>query len=1086
MIPRERAAIGEAEAVPGPAGARHAPTNPRPDAGPLRSRFPVWEDLYRAISSEQQRELLALAGRQGVLYAHQLPVPLNGTTADPNRQLLARILSGEVAELSSLHPEPIEVGDRELDTVQRDAVAKALATPDLFLIQGQPGSGKSRVVAEIIARAAARGERVLLLAPTVAAIDRVLEGLSSREVVFPVRCLDRDENVSALAQKIRALTFPERVHSLTVHARESARRQAEVEEQRLQLLRSEEPLFVQLEELACRWTPLENDCQALQKRRSELSAEVAEQGDAAESTTVGTFALRMQDSSRAHEEARAHYQTRLAELNDRIQVGEQNQTVLDAELGTLRPLVEAKQQRRWWTAAWWRATLQGKRIRTRWTQQQERRQQIEADLDSVREQAAALTQQWEEAERVVAAKRADLIAAEVARRQAELEDREADLRREQSVLQQKWQAVCQSLSPHSPRPAAMTPQAVRAARSAWRRQVEQAESQHAFARQWLAHLEQTPQVLTGRLPSYVNLVAATITALSRDEHFGESALGSAARPDFDLLVLEEADQITEPEFLQAARRAQRWVLIGEAAWPEENAASQARHKTTTRDPKSVSASHRSRAAAPPRSGVFQRLWQHLHCDPRQLPYSWILDQNRLCCRMRPLTPEQRQWIATEHVADFPDIELRILTVPGSQPALAEIVFPPSFTIDRAKEYIFQELEELAVQASGSSLRWMDEGDRLVLRLADRDLAHGPAIPLVSGIREILGSTATETNGSRDPAAGWQTCCLEFDRAAGWDRARAAEWVQRHLGLRDLGRTARLDLCYRMATGLSAFVSDFLATSGSPDKAPSPFFTIRGAEHNGRSAVVEFVPVPPLREGAATPAHGRAGAEQRGMAASSSGSRLPALPRKGGTGLEVDLADPRHRERLPADLRSGLSNQGLVNYPEAQAVVQTLGNLIKEMRLRRLGAEHGPSGSQPTVAILALYRGQAELIRRLIQHDPLLAGLDDQVQVAVPAAFRHREADMVLLSLTRSHTHRAVTFGEGPQMFALAMTRARSQLIVFGDPGTLVRRSQWEGPLDHLNEEAALRERQLITRLVHCLQGCGSDRHAPHLRQGSGT
>src|SRR5262249_61893664 len=130
-----------------------------------------------------------------------------------------------------------------------------------------------------------------------------------------------------------------------------------------------------------------------------------------------------------------------------------------------------------------------------------------------------------------------------------------------------------------------------------------------------------------------------------------------------------------------------------------------------------------------------------YSDPRTLPYSWTQDDHRPCCRLHPLAPEQRQWIAIEHVADFPDIELRILAMPGRQPVLAEIVFPPSFSIDRAKAYIFQELEELAVQTSGSSLRWVDEPDHLVLRLADHDLAHGPAIPLVAGVRGVLGNTS---------------------------------------------------------------------------------------------------------------------------------------------------------------------------------------------------------------------------------------------------------------------------------------------------------------------------------------------------------
>ena len=40
-----------------------------------------------------------------------------------------------------------------------EAVAKALSTPDVFLIQGPPGTGKSRVIAEIIAQAAAQSQR---------------------------------------------------------------------------------------------------------------------------------------------------------------------------------------------------------------------------------------------------------------------------------------------------------------------------------------------------------------------------------------------------------------------------------------------------------------------------------------------------------------------------------------------------------------------------------------------------------------------------------------------------------------------------------------------------------------------------------------------------------------------------------------------------------------------------------------------------------------------------------------------------------------------------------------------------------------
>src|SRR5262249_7587931 len=152
----------------------------------------------------------------------------------------------------------------------------------------------------------------------------------------------------------------------------------------------------------------------------------------------------------------------------------------------------------------------------------------------------------------------------------------------------------------------------------------------------------------------------------------------------------------------------------------------------------------------------------------------------------------------------------------------------------------------------------------------------------------------------------------------------------------------------------------------------------------------------------------------------------------------------------------LPSQGFINYAEAQVVVQTLAELAQETAVGRIsnpsdvGGNHEPVRRPPAYAILAPYPAQAELIRVLMRQDPILAAVDHAIEVGVPMAFRHREADVVLLSLTRSHTHRAVAFGDGPQTLALAMTRARSKLIVFGDLGTLLRRSEWQGPLEHLD------------------------------------
>jgi hypothetical protein len=107
-----------------------------------------------------------------------------------------------------------------------------------------------------------------------------------------------------------------------------------------------------------------------------------------------------------------------------------------------------------------------------------------------------------------------------------------------------------------------------------------------------------------------------------------------------------------------------------------------------------------------------------------------------------------------------------------------------------------------------------------------------------------------------------------------------------------------------------------------------------------------------------------------------------------------------------------------------------------------------------------------------------------IEVVTPERFQGRECQVVLVSLTRSHTHRAVSFAPTLRSLALGLTRARAQLILFGDPGTLLRRSQWEGALDQLDAAAAAAERAIITRLVRYLEGQGGWQHAFELRSGA--
>jgi len=60
---------------------------------------------------------------------------------------------------------------------QRRFVARALGTPDLAVMEGPPGSGKTTVVVELALQLASRGERVLFVSNTNVAVDNVVERL---------------------------------------------------------------------------------------------------------------------------------------------------------------------------------------------------------------------------------------------------------------------------------------------------------------------------------------------------------------------------------------------------------------------------------------------------------------------------------------------------------------------------------------------------------------------------------------------------------------------------------------------------------------------------------------------------------------------------------------------------------------------------------------------------------------------------------------------------------------------------------------------------------------------------------------------
>jgi len=330
----------------------------------------------------------------------------------------------------------------------------------------------------------------------------------------------------------------------------------------------------------------------------------------------------------------------------------------------------------------------------------------------------------------------------------------------------------------------------------------------------------------------------------------------------------------------------------------------------------------------------------------------------------------------------------------------------------------------------------------------------------------------------DEPVPFETLGFQFDRSAGWTRPRAEEWAEKHLGLRDLGRSIVLEQAHRMHGRLAGVLADVLAQTARPRacREQNPMGNGVPGSWGGWSVPLELVPVPAVPAGESR----RRGPDGRG--------RGP----RGGAGFELDLSDGAHSEHLPGPLRAVLPRRGLVNYFEAQAVVQALETLAADTAFRADAAawQARLPGTDPALAVTALYPAQVLLLQHLLGQSPALAQIGLvrtgegryrlpageallTLWVDVPEALRQRDCLALLLGLTRSHTHRAVTLGDDPSWLPLALTRASGRLVLFGDVGTLARRTQWSGPLDHLDEAAAARERELVAHLLRHAHGRSS-------------
>ena len=128
--------------------------------------------------------------------------------------------------------------------------------------------------------------------------------------------------------------------------------------------------------------------------------------------------------------------------------------------------------------------------------------------------------------------------------------------------------------------------------------------------------------------------------------------------------------------------------------------------------------------------------------------------------------------------------------------------------------------------------------------------------------------------------------------------------------------------------------------------------------------------------------------------------------------------------------------------------QTLSTYNEEeaaLLVKHLGNNVLPDKS---IGIIAPYKAQTEILRDLIKENPAFDEVRDNISINSVDAFQGQERDIIYISLTRSNDKNEIGFLKEYRRMNVAMTRAKTQLVIVGDSGTLGKDNFYNAVLDY--------------------------------------
>lgn len=112
---------------------------------------------------------------------------------------------------------------------------------------------------------------------------------------------------------------------------------------------------------------------------------------------------------------------------------------------------------------------------------------------------------------------------------------------------------------------------------------------------------------------------------------------------------------------------------------------------------------------------------------------------------------------------------------------------------------------------------------------------------------------------------------------------------------------------------------------------------------------------------------------------------------------------------------------------------------------------GNLSEEQTVGIIAPYKAQIEVIKELLRQDAAFDAVREQVSVNTVDAFQGQERDVIYISLTRSNDQNEIGFLKEYRRMNVAMTRAKTRLVIIGDSATLGHDAFYNSVIDYAQQ-----------------------------------